>query len=383
MSLQDCLTGFENHTDEPIKILIITDAGVDLDDEWALIIAAALQRLGFLHTLAVTANMKPSIARARLTLGTLTSLGFGHDLPSVPVGMGLGMIESRNGEPVPTEENCPYLASRDELYIGDEKFVEILMDAEPQSITLVLQSGFTDAALLAMFHADLLRSRVKEVVIMGGVEEDANGNVKLEHGLMTPNDANNNTFNYSASQIFYTWCQQNNLPMIITTRHAAAAAQVPFSLYDTLAQYPCPIGPSLRERQFPSIRLLWKRANSPANSDERGPLPPNRDRQWFTNVFCSGEVPANISGDDDIVPFLGKFNLYDPINVLAAIPQLREQLFNPVRVDVQGTTHRIIGLNEQLNGVARPTQVTQLLTTLAETGIARASAANKPFSSTT
>lgn len=362
---------------QPTNVLIVTDAGVDLDDEFALITAAALQRLGVINVLAATANMKPSIGRARLVRGTLTQLGYGLDLPDIPVGMGTGMIEKRNGEPCPTEDNCPYLAPVDQLHMGDERFVEILADMPPKSVTLVLQSGFTDAAALALFHSQLLIEKVREVVIMGGVMETSDGLAPLlEYGLMTPNDANNNTFNVSAAQIFYTWCQQNCLPMVITTRHAAGAAQVPFALYEQLKTYPSPIGPCLASRQYPSIQLLWERSNAPVGSKVRGPLPPTRDRQWFLSVFCRGmDVPAKLKGKDSIVPYLGFFNLYDPLNLVAAVPQWRNVLFAPYYQPVNGTTHTLIGLSPASHGIAEPDAVRSLLVELVEYGIMAASRA--------
>jgi hypothetical protein len=353
------------------KILVVTDAGVDLDDELALIMIAALQRLGIVDLLAVTASMKPTIDRARLIRGTMTQLGYGTDLPDIPVGMGKSMIEQRNGEPCPNEDNCPYLAPVESLHMGDEKFVEILMEAEPQSITLILQSGFADACYLAIAHSQLMISRVRDVVIMGGVMVDEAGRVLLDKGLMVPNDANNNTFNSSVAQIFYTWCQQNGVPMVVTMRHAAYAAQVPFSLYDTMGRYPSPIGRCLQTRQYPSIRKLWFRSNSPVGSDDRGPLPPNRDRIWFVQVFCDG-VDPQIGRDDDIVPHLGRFNLYDPLNVIAAIPDLRQRFFNPTAVMVSGIRHQLIGLSRQNHGVADSSGLVRLMTALAEYGIAAA-----------
>jgi hypothetical protein len=55
-------------------------------------------------------------------------------------------------------------------------------------------------------------------------------------------------------------------------------------------------------------------------------LPADRDREWFVGVFCDGEDPGDV---DDISEHLGSFNLYDPINLVAAIPSIRERFFKP------------------------------------------------------
>lgn len=358
---------------EPRRVLIVTDAGVDLDDEFALILAAALQREGLIVVPAVMTAMKPTIDRARLVKGTMTELGYGRDLPDILVGMGLSMIEKRNGEPCPTEANCPYLAPVALLHMGDEKFIEVLLDAEPKSITLVLQSGFTDAAALALFHGQLLASRVQEVVVMGGVMSDANGSVLLENGLMVPDDANNNTFNFSAAQIFYTWCQQQGVPMVITTRHAVRQVRAPFSIYNDLASHASPIGNCLRERQYPSIRLLWQRANAPAGSELRGPLPPNRDRDWFVQTFCGGQDPG-IGPEDDIVPWLERFMLYDPFNLMMAVPEFRKEFLRAERMTVNGVMHLIAGASPLRHGVRNADALVTILTSLINDALRAASA---------
>lgn len=345
---------------EPSNIWIITDAGIDLDDELALILASSLQRLGKIKLLGVTANMRPSIARARLARGLLNQLGYG---PEVPVGMGLGVIESRNGEPCPTDKNCSYLAPLDQLVMGDEHFINMLIAAKPKSITLVLQSGFADAAATALLHGNLLADRVCQAVMMSGVEEKSVGKFKQ----LKPDNANNNTFNMSAAEFFFDWCQKNDVPMTITSRHAVVRAQVPFALYDTLCKYPSPIGPCLRDRQYPSISLLWQRANEPAGTELRGPLPPDRNRAWFVKVFCGGKDPL-IGGSDNIVPHLGNFNLYDPINMLNVWEAAQKLLFAPRR----GNNYFINGVSSKEHNVANPDAMRYLLTYLIEYGIAHA-----------
>jgi inosine-uridine nucleoside N-ribohydrolase len=337
---------FNLESTQPEQLAIIADAGVDLDDEQALVLGAFLQRQGLIELRAVTANLKPAIERARLVRGTLDMLGYGTDLPDVPVGMGMGNIEKRNGEPTATKENTPYLADIGRLRMGDEAFIEILLDADPKSLTLILQSGFSDAAALAMLHGELLKDRIKHVVAMGGVKR-TDSSIILENNMMTPDTANNNTFNEAGSEFLYRWCQEEGIPMTITTRDAAYAAQVPFKVFDDMQNTGNPIGASLAQRQYPSIRLLWKRANLAADDEERGPLPADRDREWFVNVFCNGQDPNEIQGNDDIVPFMGNVNLYDPLNLVAAVPILQEEFFRPTKVGI----HNVIGLSKQNNGI--------------------------------
>lgn len=55
-------------------MVIITDAGLDPDDEVALTCAAGLAREGVIDVKTVVANLTPQIDRARLVKGTLSQL---------------------------------------------------------------------------------------------------------------------------------------------------------------------------------------------------------------------------------------------------------------------------------------------------------------------
>lgn len=338
---------------EPTKIVCITDVGADLDDEWSMMIYAALQRMGFICVECMVANLRPAMERARLLHGMLGELGYGHDLPMMPVGMGTGIIANRNNELHPTEQNCSYLSPYHSLRaVGDEALTNVLRDAAPKSLTVVLQSGFTDFAALAVFHGELLAAKVAKVVIMGGVVvNEAGDDVVLDRGLLQPDQANNNTFNFQAAQIAYRWCQDQCVPMVITMRSLAYNAKASFSLYErACSETASPIGPCMRDRQEASLQTLWVRANAPVASEARGPLPPDRDRRWFVDVFCDGRDPG-VGASDRILPHTGSFMLYDPINAMAAVDVIRGYFFTPHKVVVNGTTHEVIGLSNAHPGI--------------------------------
>lgn len=347
----------------PEKVVVITDIGADLDDEWSMMIYAALQRAGLIELVCVVANLRPANERARLLHGMLAELGYGYDLPSAPVGMGMGVIANRNNEIHPTEANCSYLAPHDTLRAGDETLVDALIDAAPRSLTIVLQSGFTDFAVLCAFYGQLLAEKVAKVVIMGGVEvNEAGDGIVLEHGLMQPNNANNNTFNFDSAQMAYDWCQKRCIPMVITMRDLAYAAKFPFAMYEAAARLASPIGACMRDRQEASLQTLWQRANAPVGSEERGPLPGDRDRTWFVKVFCGGTDPG-ITAEERILPHTAQFMLYDPINAMAAVDTLRKHFFTPTKVKVDGTTHEVIGLSRANPGIS-PERAEELVATM-------------------
>lgn len=329
-------------------ILLITDPGKDLDDEQCLILAAGLHRRHLAELSGVVANLDPPKRRAALAKGTLITLG----LPMVPVGIGQNCF--LGGKNMKHECDAPYVYDGDDLPDGQEVLCARLADLPSKSATLVLNSGLTDAAMLFMNHRELFLDTVKNVCIMGGVVSDGNNYPKLVpypdgNSYMIPDDSANNSFDWAAGLYLYAALQEAQVPMTMLMRWCAYGAQFPFSLYDRFKETGNPIGANLHERQKPSICQLWAEANDPPGGEIRGKLPVSRTREWFVQVFCNKKDPGDISTAADSVEIwdhLAEYNQYDPLNYLAAIPELRDKYFDPIEVTVKGTTHRIIGLEE-------------------------------------
>lgn len=329
----------------PLDVMAIMDTLRDLDDEHSLCGLTGLQKLGFTNLKCVVANLSPAQIRALATKGTLKTLG----LSNVPVGVGTAVYE---GKFYPYEASVPYLADSAEIESdGESLLVRTLENSKDNSIVLVLQSGLTDAANLLRNHEKLFVRKVKQVAIMGGVETHCNE----VFGCLEANNANNNSFDPVSADWLYTRLQQVRVPMIITTREVAYAAQVPFSAYERLEATGNPIGKCLKERQLPALQNLFEQACSPEGSDRRETLPADRDRAWFVKVFCAG-VDPEVEDCGNILPYLGCFNLYDPSSLYAAIPVLRARFLDPYEVIVSGMKHLVVGVSKERNGVKNPTE---------------------------
>lgn len=326
------------------NVIMIGDFLKDLDDEHALVGASKLHRDGVIDLRCVIGNLHPAELRARGAKGTLQQLG----LPDIPVGVGTPVFE---GKIHPYEAEIPYLAEIDDIEEdGMRLLTRTLVECPDDSVILVLQSGLTDAAALLEWATVLCYSRIQQVAIMGGVEQEGD-HLKLDaRGFMVPNNANNNSFNMASATSVYTRLQSERIPTLTVTREVAYAVQVPFSMYDRMEATGNLIGRCLRNRQKPSLQHLWEAACSPTGSSTRGTLPNDRDRQWFINVFCDAKNPG-IPDGSDIWPHVAGFNLYDPTNLYAAIPSIRDRFFEPTLVDVGGTQHMVIGLSPDRHGV--------------------------------
>jgi hypothetical protein len=346
------------------RLLIVGDFGKDLDDEDTVLFLTGEQRhrrqtqLEFFSTpgsrkqdlfelKAVIANLAPPVKRAQLAKGTLKLLG----QPNVPVGIGTDCKNSANGHDHEFAK-VTYMADVEELEDGRELLIRTLEAAEDNSITLVLISGMTDIAVILREHADLFKAKVESVAIMGGVEveKETNKVVIDKDGFMVPDSAANNKFDMDSAIYTYRRIQELGIKMVILTRAAAYACKVPRSFYDELAATGHPVGIKLRDSQQGSIESLWQRACLPADDEGRAKLPNRCDKDWFCNTFCGGKGKDR-TGADSIWDLIQSFNLYDPMTLIAAVPELRERFYDPTVIKVGETEHLVIGVCDAVPGV--------------------------------
>lgn len=344
-------------TEGPTNAIMMGEYGTDPDEKLSLFLFAALARQGYVNPLAVIGNHAHALLRAQDAKFTLSSVG----LPYVPVGMGDHGFAATSKD---VEDDPRFLAPATQLQHGREVLRWTLQHAADNSVTLVLNSGFTDAVWLWMDSPDLFKRKVCEVVIMGGVEMDGDWPLFNHEGFMVPSlgktGAANNVFDPGATLHMYDLVQRHQIPTVFTTRHLAYGCMIPFGLYTQLAETGHAVGIRLDEKQRASIDGLWKRANAPEGSAERGSLPLRCDRSWFVKTFCDGNDPG-IDADGDIVPFMARVALYDPLNLIAAIPVLREQFCRPAKIEVKGVDHQVIGLTDAYNGVRDEAGLRQLV----------------------
>jgi hypothetical protein len=349
------------------RLLVVGDFGKDLDDEDTVLFLTGEQRhrrctqLAFFnsegsrqHDLfelsAVIANLAPPVKRAQLAKGTLKLLG----KPEVPVGIGTDCQNSPLGHDHEFAK-VTYMADESELEDGRELLVRTLENAEDKSITLVLISGMTDIAVILRERGDLVQAKCASVAIMGGVEvEKGTNNVVIDKdGYMVPDSAANNKFDMDSAIYTYRRLQELGIKLVILTRAAAYACKVPRSFYDELAGTGHPVGIKLRDSQQGSIESLWQRACLPAGDEGRAKLPDRCNKDWFCDTFCGGQGKDR-TGADSIWDLIQSFNLYDPMTLVAAVPELRERFYEPAVVKVGETEHLIIGVSDALPGVKDP-----------------------------
>ncbi|KAH8093594.1 hypothetical protein JL720_4737 [Aureococcus anophagefferens] len=310
----------------PEKIVMFTDAGTDLDDEMAMIFARYLIEFNFIDLLGVVSVLHPSFKRAQLRGH------HGHDRPPAPVASGTdgGDVAGRNEAPDAASFSYmpPDGSERSfSLETGRTLLYRILVAAEPKSVGVV-----------------------KEVSIMGGVTAASVD----RGGLLEPDTAHNNVFDATAAAFFYRRCQELGVRLVIVGRDAAYQVPITRRVYEGLAHTGSPIGWRLRNAQ------RTRRAAS--EGDARAGLPARCDAAWFKATFCGGDGGVDDRGaGDPIWDLVKSFNMYDTLALIAAVPLLRDLLFDPVAVDVPatrgggtGASHLLIGVSKENDGFASP-----------------------------
>jgi len=352
------------------RLLVITDPGRDQDDEDVLTQLNRYVRLGNLSVLGVVANLAPSLQRGRLARGTLNMLLPDH---GIEVGAGSSCLQP-DDDGLNYQFEVEYLAHERDIVSGPELIERKLLEARPKSVVLLLLSGMTDAARALDANPDLFKSRVRRVVIMGGVEADGDVPRRDENGFYLPDlTAQNNKFDIDSAKYLHRALQMLGIATTVVSRHTATTAKVSREMYDRMADTGHPVGTRLRDAQRLAIEHLWKRAcavatiPNPENPDgksipnpARAGLPERCDKAWFIGAFCGGEG-SELTAEDSVWPCIKTFNLYDPVTLVAAIPALRGYFYRSVVLEVHGVEHHLIGVSVKNHGVINPEELATYL----------------------
>uniref|UniRef100_A0A7R9WKN7 Inosine/uridine-preferring nucleoside hydrolase domain-containing protein n=1 Tax=Pseudictyota dubia TaxID=2749911 RepID=A0A7R9WKN7_9STRA len=320
-------------------IIILTDVGRDVDDEYALILLGALSRMNLLTPLAVVTTLAPARERASLTRGSLDALG----LAKVPVGVGgAGGLDTD----IPLEVyGAQYARSCSCIFeSGVALMVRALESAPENSVQLLCIASLQDAATLIREHEELFVTKVKEVLIMGGVKPLDSSE------FLEPDTAYNNNCDMESAKFVYKRCQEMGVPTLTLTRYTAYGCPVSNVIFDDLVKTAHMVGINTRRVSMEAINRLWHKVNLAATDPRREKLPSRCDRQWFCRTFFGKE---NIDRDSSmsIWDLVTKLNMYDPLTMLCCVPEYRETYFYWESKCVNGVQHRVTGISEMNNGV--------------------------------
>lgn len=249
--------------------------------------------------------------------------------------------------------NCAVNNNSEGAKAKDEKINKPFKKVARGGLVLVITSSMKDAAIFVRDNPTMFASKTREVVVMGGCKPidadlaekvaEAKAEQEGDSDLYDPNttvwsqlskteceadSAHNNMFDAAASDFLYSQCQKLNVTLTVVSRYAAYAAKMPRSVYDDIALTGSSIGWRLRNSQRSSIDQLWRRACSNDPKVRLG-LPPRCDRKWFIATFCGGDDDESRCSEDTAWDLVTGFMQYDTLALLAAVPGVRDQYFDP------------------------------------------------------
>ncbi|MBS0266152.1 MAG: hypothetical protein JSS02_29755, partial [Planctomycetes bacterium] len=170
----------------PVPLFLITDPNKDPDDLSVLVISKYLHEHGFIDLRCVVTtlgNRETRRRRARFVKSVLNDLG----LLETRVGVGVDYafaVRNREGN---VDAAATAGRERDHAVFvetpllrevgveddGQQLLQQELQRVEDRSAVLLVVAGMTDAAFLLRNQGELVRQKARQVVIMGGVETNA------------------------------------------------------------------------------------------------------------------------------------------------------------------------------------------------------------------
>ena len=324
---------------EGTPVIVFTDIGRDVDDELALVLLSALRRMHILHPIAVIATLSPQRSRAYLARGSMDAVG----MADVPVGIGSsGGVENDIDLEV---YGADYSRSSPCIYeCGMALVYKALESVPPKSAQILCIASLSDVATLIREQENLFTSKVKEVILMGGV-------VSLESGeTLTPDSAYNNNCDVSSARYVYKRCQELAIPTATLSRWAAYGCPIPPQLLDEMAKTEHMVAVNIRSVSKLNIDQLWNKVILHPSDPRREKLPSRCDVNWFCRTFMSkGDISKEWNAS--VWSHVRKLNMYDPLAVLLCVPAYRATHFNWKTKVVKGVRHIVVGTSELDTGI--------------------------------
>ena len=344
----------------PTPLFLFTDPNRDPDDLSVLIIVKSLERRGFVDlrcVLATLGDREIRTLRAKFARCVLEDLG----LERAKVGVGEDYDFEVNGASGALDFKATQSRKVDHRVFVETPLLRREADVEMNGLVLLkselkrvpdltavilLNSGMADFARLLRDDSELVKQKTSRVVVMGGVEPKLD-----QRGLVIADRrAYNNVTHQPSADFVYARLQELDVPMVVVTKEAAYHAAMRRNFYDGIAATKHPIGVYLKEQQFLSLKHLW-------DGIQKGHLNAQLTSEWFFNTFTDvdlkspegkrvlGEATTHADDFSLIWNRVSKFNLYDPIALLAATPGANELLFQTgVLADCRANV-QIIGQN--------------------------------------
>jgi ADP-ribose pyrophosphatase YjhB (NUDIX family)/inosine-uridine nucleoside N-ribohydrolase len=326
----------------PAPLFLFTDPNKDPDDLIVLVQTKYLQQQGFVDLRCVVTTLgdrEMRTTRATFARSVLDDLGLENAKVGVGVDYGFevhdatGAVDTKATEGRKKDHHVfletPLLRPLAVVELDGLALLKKELGRVPDhSAVWLINSGMADPAALLRDVPELVKQKTAKVVIMGGV----GSHVDMRGFVVADQRAYNNMTHQPSADFVYARVQELGLPLVVVSKEAAYAAAVPRTLYDGMAATGHPIGIYLQNQQRQSLANLWEGIH-------KGHLPPALTPEWFFRTFTDADLsrPAGQAALSDakahaedferVWKQVTKFNLYDPLALLAATPGAAELVF--------------------------------------------------------
>mmetsp|Transcript_40849 Transcript_40849/g.85836 ORF Transcript_40849/g.85836 Transcript_40849/m.85836 type:complete len:880 (+) Transcript_40849:206-2845(+) len=312
-------------------VIVITDIGRDIDDAMAIVMLSTLKKMFVINPLAVIVTLAPVKDRACLARMVLDSLG----MQDVPVGIGTD-VGCPEGPMSLRGFNGVFQENQFQFERASSLMARVLTDAEPKSVKLLCLANLKDIFELTVKEDALFRTKVKEVVVMGGASYS-----EARQQLIPDETASNNSCDLEAARQVYAECQKNNIPTTTVSRYAPYGCPLCISFLDDMMKTNHLLAGEIRNANFKAMQELWKKVNMPSWMPGRGKLPSRCNREWFLEFF---QVKVDRETDDlREIWSESALYLYDSIATLCCLDAYVDLHFSPKLYTIENTAHRLIG----------------------------------------
>lgn len=298
------------------NVILITDPNSDPDDLASFVVLADLAKQKKIEILSVVTTAgcyEIRLKRAKFAQGAFAELG----LKNIRVAAGIDYLIKDDIH----ENNYCDNAYEEKLFFQstqlEDNALELMVDSleksQDKTVTLLINAPMADAENLLNSAKDLCLKKLNQIVIMGGIEVEAD-----ENGIHLPaNKSYNNKVCFQASKKVFEFAQKHNVRLVLVPKETVYEVQVSKKFYDDLAFGNNAIGQSMYLANRCFIEFLWKTVKKGDYS--------HFDVKRFLKVFMgndykirSRKVTAQ-SSFEDIWNNIRYFNLYDVLSALAVI----------------------------------------------------------------
>lgn len=317
----------------PTDVVVITDPGRDPDDTVALVIAIALQKMGYLKVrmvITTLGNHKTRSKRANHVKWLFNELS----QQNIPIYLGNDYDVSEREQLIHNSFlKSAKIVHQDKVQkLTTEVFKKFIRIVGNKNLIFIVLAGLTDLANLFDQIPSFILPKLKEIVFMGNVKHS----VKRQH----PFEPDFSSFNFStdknASMMVFDFINRHRIPITAVGRDIVYQNPISRKALLKLEETNNLIGQTIVKMYEESFAHLWEQVSSGQY--------PDRDTKWFISTFTDIKFPSDqrVLKNENLFSHVSRIMIYDAYAVLVSVPSIEPTLeFSTKTSKLKDETHFI------------------------------------------